>query len=95
MKVRVWNLCSPRTNREVPNQFVIQADGCLYFQSYETLIAKKCGDKVYVTPMWDYSRTTAKYFYEFLRKYTQFYVTSKKEVEILIADGFIKEVESL
>ena len=61
MKVR--NMESPRTGREVANQFIIEGDGKTIFQSYNSTIAVidwnektvKIGDD------WNYSTTTGKY----------------------------------
>ena len=67
--IQVNQMCSPRTGNPVPNQFKIYTKKGVYFQSYETLIAFKPNegklklDKNY----WDYSRTTLKYLYNFIR----------------------------
>ncbi len=85
MKVR--NMTSKSTGREVANQFVITDDqGNTYFQSYRSIIAKvEPGhplhqqvilDKVY----WDYSKTTGKYRNIFLGE-------TKKETERKIKEG--------
>jgi len=95
MKVKVSNMESPRTGHEVANQFIIEVDGCVFFQSYQTLIAKKCKGEITISEDWSYSRTTAKYFYEFLRTYGYFTINGKKDVEELIEKGTLKVVESL
>lgn len=64
-----YNLTSPRSGRPVANQYEIEDKGTVYFQSYRTLIAKKTGATYTISSNWDYSRTTAKYFYEWLRGY--------------------------
>ena len=66
--MRVTNMLSPRTGSPVANQFIIQADDGVYFQSYKSIIAKKDIDgKVFLdSTYWDYSRTTSKYRNEFL-----------------------------
>ena len=51
------------------------------FHSYNTLIAEKRGDKVYLTGYWDCSRTTLFYLKQFLG------VGSKKDIEKGIKDG--------
>ena len=86
MKVR--NMTSNRTGREVPNQFIITDDeGNTYFQSYKTIIAKRenfTADKrdrqVWLDENWDYSKTTGKYRNEFLGE-------TRKETEAKIKDG--------
>lgn len=79
--VRVENMTSPRSGREVANQYIIYADGKEVFQSYASVIAIKDGGKVYLTDKWDYSRTTSKYLNQFLN------VSGKREVEKKIASG--------
>lgn len=50
------------SGREIPNQFIIEADDAIYFQSYKSMIAKKQNGKVFLDSYyWDYSRTTGKY----------------------------------
>lgn len=66
----VRNMESKRTGRKVANQFVISANGCVYFQSYETLIAKVDENgKVTLSTYWDCSNTTRKYLYQFLSEH--------------------------
>lgn len=89
MKVKVYNMESPRTNRPVANQYIIIIDGEIYFQSYETIVAKldKAG-KVWVTAgAWEYSRTTSKYLGEWFYNYTCYNGMTKKMGEKLIRDG--------
>ena len=47
----------------VKNQFLLIADnGAEIFQSYDSIIAKKEGGKIYLDSyFWDYSKTTGKY----------------------------------
>ena len=68
MKQNVFSLVSPRSGRAVPNQFIIEKNGCKYFQSYSTIIAKidKNGVISLDREMWDYSKTTIKYLGVFL-----------------------------
>ena len=64
--MKVENMRSPQGNT-VANQFVITDNGEEYFQSYESIIAKKSQGKIYLDDyFWDYSRTTGKYRNEFL-----------------------------
>ncbi len=81
MKVSVENMQSSRGN-DVPNQFIIQADDGLYFQSYSTVIAFKplMGKVQLDKEKWDYSVTTGKYRNQFLRE-------SKAETERKIKAG--------
>ncbi len=83
MKVR--NMTSNRWGSEervIPNQFIITDDnGDIFFQSYETIIAKHTRDgEVILDHNWDYSKTTGKYRNLFLGE-------TRKETEAKIKDG--------
>ena len=86
--MKVTNMTSDRTNREVANQFEIWADdGSVYFQSYRTIIAKKSEGKIYLDKnKWDYSRTTGKYRNQFLGE-------TKQETEKKIKAGIYELVD--
>lgn len=74
-----------RTGRPVANQFIIDTTEAQFFQSYRTVIAKRCNDTGAITldsRAWDYSTTTGKYRNQFLRM-------NKAETEKLIKDGTI------
>ena len=67
----------------VKNQFIIKDDaGNVFFQSYESIIAKKSADgKIYLDSYyWDYSTTTGKYRNIFLNE-------DKKTTERKIKSG--------
>lgn len=65
MKVR--NMTSNSTGREIANQFIIEDGNKVYFQSYKTIIAMKQAGKITIdTNAENYSRTTSKYLYQFL-----------------------------
>lgn len=68
MKVR--NMYSTRGNK-VPNQFIIEGDNKVIFQSYASTIATIDYDKKTVTlgEDWDYSTTTSKYRNLFFEEY--------------------------
>lgn len=61
MKVR--NIESTRTNGTIPNQFIIESDGKIVFQSYQSVIADVDYNNGVITigEDYDYSRTTGKY----------------------------------
>ena len=66
--MKVSNMTSSNGN-EVPNQLIIRTDTDVYFQSYDTIIARKCfnSGKVFLDKnKWDYSNTTGKYRNQFL-----------------------------
>jgi hypothetical protein len=75
-KIRVENMVSPRSGKEVANQFIIDTtdkdgNGNEYFQSYRSIIGFK-NYSVYPCEItldedyWDYSVTTGKYRNEWL-----------------------------
>jgi len=86
--MKVTNMTSDRSNREIANQFEIRADdGSVYFQSYRTIIAKKSEGKIYLDKnKWDYSRTTGKYRNQFLGE-------TKQETEKKIKAGIYELVD--
>ena len=69
--MKVESMTSPQGNK-VANQFIIiDDDNNEYFQSYDSIIAKRDGDsyQIYLDEYyWDYSRTTGKYRNEFLNE---------------------------
>jgi len=70
--IKVKQLRSATSGRDIPNQFIITTEDRKIFQSYDSIIAVKINmgneedyimlDKTY----WDYSRTTGKYRNQFL-----------------------------
>lgn len=58
---------SPKSGNPVANQFTIQTEEGVYFQSYRTIIAFKANDGTMTLDEqdWNYSRTTSKYRNEF------------------------------
>lgn len=85
MKVR--NMTSNRSGREVANQFIIYGDDCTVFQSYNTVIVKRAQGKVYLDKdSWDYSVTTGKYRNQFLGE-------TRKETERKIKAGIYELVD--
>lgn len=85
----VQNMKSPRTNASVANQFVIFLSNGTVFQSYSTVCAAKIGGKVYLTPDWDYGKTTMKYVKEFIGT-----TASASEIRKRIADGTYEVIEA-
>ena len=65
----VSNFSSPRSGRPVANQFLVETNEGVFFQSYNAIIAFRPNDggKVVLDERyWDYSVTTGKYRNEFL-----------------------------
>jgi hypothetical protein len=82
--MKVSNFISPKTGREVPNQFVIRDNGTEWFQSYQSIIGKWEDGTIYLDEYyWDYSKTTIKYRNLWLGLTSQ-------EVKIAINKGEIK-----
>jgi len=57
----VQNLSSPRSGRDVPNQYDLEHENGIAFQSYDSLIAVRMNGYLYLTDYHDYSKTTSKY----------------------------------
>ena len=79
--MKVQNMVNNRGNT-IPNQFIIQNNGRIYFQSYNSIIAcKNVSGKIELDKdYWDYSVTTGKYRNIFLGE-------TKKETEKKIKSG--------
>lgn len=91
----VRNLTSPRTDNAVPNQFVITTKKGTFFQSYKTIVAKvDNNDVVTLSSAWDYSKTTMKYLYQFLRMFGYYDINASK-VRQLIKDKEFKYKETI
>ena len=67
--MKVENMRSSNGNR-IANQFIItDANGDIWFQSYQSMIAVKRADGITLdSEAWDYSTTTGKYRNLFLRE---------------------------
>lgn len=98
MKIKkISNLINDNGNETV-NQFVIEAENGIYFQSYETIIAFKPSNTktVFISKEWCCSQTTRKHLYIFLRDHCNLsWIESKKDVEKEIKNTSILEVPSL
>ena len=77
--MRKIKLTNARGNK-VANQYIIFDGYKTSFQSYQSLICTydESTGKLRVYEDWDYSRTTLKYFYQFLREFTPFGVGHKQ-----------------
>ena len=66
--IKVKQLRSATSGRDIPNQFIITCKDKTIFQSYDSIIAVKWddGDIFLDKTYWDYSRTTGKYRNQFL-----------------------------
>lgn len=85
-------------NNPAANQFIIEVNNGVIFQSYDSVIAfyNKNNGKVYVTEDWDYSNTTRKHFYIFLRDYCKACGNiRRKDVEYEFEQGKYELVSNL
>ena len=79
------------------NQFIIKTKKATYFQSYDSIICKLDGKNIILSMNWDYSKTTMKHLYMFLRQYGYYSLASAKDIRKAIKDGLVtlKKVPSL
>lgn len=92
--VKVVNMTSHNTEREVPNQFKVYANGGVYFQSYNTVIAfVKDGHVFIVRGGLDYSTTTNKWLYQFLGEEAGLFNLNKRNVSKMMERGKIETVD--
>ncbi len=93
MKVR--NMESSK-GKKVPNQMIITTDTDVYFQSYDTVIARRCLNtgQIYLDKgKWDYSKTTGIYRNQFLGEGV---AETRKKIasgEYLLADLNAEEIK--
>lgn len=87
---KVQNMTSPRSGNPVANQYIINDGEFEYFQSYETIIAKKPIKTPWLISLdkdyWDYSVTTTKYRNQFLRENTAATRAKIKSGEYFLTD---------
>lgn len=50
------------------NQFIIMGDGAIWFQSYESTVAKLQGGVLTLGKYWDYSNTTMRHLYKLIEE---------------------------
>lgn len=80
--MKVQNVVNTNGNT-VPNQFIITDGSRVAFQSYDSLIAEydREAGKMELHSEWDYSRTTLKYFKQFIEDETPFIYDTKAKFE--------------
>lgn len=82
----------------VANQFIIRTPKAVYFQSYRSVVAKiDKNSNLILSENWDYSNTTRKHLYIFLRMYGYRELCSSKDMRQAIKNKevILKKVESL
>ena len=67
--MKVTNLTSPRNGAKVAKQYNIEHNGVDYFQSYNTIVARYKPWYLEVNDKYKYSKTTALYFRQWLKRY--------------------------
>ena len=88
--MKVYNLINDLGN-PAQNQIVVElGNGVTYFTSYSCPVCKIDKGEVVLNPVyWDYSRTTSKHLYIFLRSYG-FCVSNRQDVKKRIKSGEFK-----
>lgn len=79
------------------NQFIIKTKKATYFQSYDSIVCKLDGINIVLSTDWEYSKTTMKHLYMFLRQNGYYNLSSAKEVRNAIKEGWVilKKVSSI
>ena len=90
--LRVRNMISDASGREVANQFIIENGNNTLFQSYSSPIVEIdwSNNVVTVYPHWNYSVTTSKYRNQFMRDNHFYDMADKKSFEKYMKEGKIK-----
>lgn len=99
--MKVWNMVSD-SGKAIQNQFVIKHGRSLYLQSYDTVIARidncgRSGEVFLIDGAPNFSKTTSKYLYQFLREnslISEAYC-NKKGIAELIKRGEIVSCETI
>lgn len=98
--MKISNLVNERGNR-VANQFVIENDNILAFQSYNSMVceirpASMGFEKVVVLGGdWDYSRTTMKHLNNFLRQNNLEFLAGAKNIREALERGYARHNEAV
>lgn len=87
--LHVENLTSPRSGREVANQFRISGEGKTVFQSYSSMIATIDYNHkaILIGEDWDYSVTTGKYRNQFFNQEGFYALSTKAGLQNAIHEG--------
>lgn len=89
--MRVENMKSIKTGKAIPNQFLIMDRGCIWYQSYKSIIGIITPDNILLLDKnkWDYSITTAKYRNAFVATYFDSRYASRDGIKAGVEDGKI------
>ena len=87
----VENMKSAKTGKAIPNQFLIMDRGCIWFQSYKSIVGIITTDNILLLDKhkWDYSVTTAKYRNAFVATYFNSKYASRDGIKAGVEDGKI------
>lgn len=90
--MKVQNMQSERSGREVANQFIITDGNKTMFQSYSSPIVEIDRDSMTITvyPDWNYSATTRKYRNQFMDNECLSPMASTKDFERYMNEGQIR-----
>lgn len=90
--LRVRNMISDASCREIANQFIIDNGNVTVFQSYDSPIVEIDwpNHTMTVYPDWNYSVTTGKYRNQFMRDNHFYDMADKKGFEKYMKEGKIK-----
>lgn len=96
---KVSNIISPNSGRGVANQFSIDTNDACFFQSYDSLCARWDGEVLTLGRHWDYSNTTRRWLYEWLRDhgvaYRLGFDLNSKGITKAIEQGIIRYDEDM
>lgn len=95
--LKVHQMRSERSGKEIANQFIIEEDRKVTFQSYQSTIATWDYEAMELTIGidWDYSTTTSKYLNRFIDEYTNLPKPNRKMITDWINDGTVKYDKTL
>lgn len=77
------------------NQFVISSENGTFFQSYDSVVARIANGKLTLSEAWNFSKTTSKHLYIFLREYGLSEYDNRKAILKAIKSGEIEVVPNL
>lgn len=92
--MKVSNLINAKGNATT-NQFIIEDDnGNIFFQSYNSIVCKiDKNNKVTLGNDWNYSTTTSKHLYEFLKQNGHYKIADRKSILKAIKEGKLNVID--
>ena len=89
--MKVHNLVNSE-GRAIANQFVIDGNNERVFQSYDSVVCKVTPDTITFGRDWDYSNTTRRNLYMFLKYYAGLREVKGKGIEKAIQTGSFEHI---